>query len=209
MKTISAMIIATAALCIGCQQQQKSSPEKQELAKEAPPLHLGAVHQVFPEQHFALLRIIGPIPQAGSTLISHPADGSNERIGNLVISDQPARNGIIAADIRSGTVVKGDRVFQYRDISLHPGKSQEIPENETQENAEESESSQAAAAPVPTAETPDAKQDNLQTEQYPGHTETSLPLDNGPLPASKPKAAAPAQVPDYLQDIPNNINDWD
>lgn len=130
--------LVAAASLTSCQQQRVPEQKEQKIAQEAPPLHLGAVHQVFPEQNFALLRIIGPLPKTGTTVISHPADGSTSRIGNLVISsDQPARNSIIAADIRSGTVVKGDRIFQYRDILPPPAKNQEVDRQNTPLDSEQ------------------------------------------------------------------------
>lgn len=101
------------------QDQQQEAPQEAEAEEtnQRPPMYLGSVHQVYPERQFALLRIIGPMPAEGDVLISHPFDGTTDRIGNLcVASGQHSRNGIIAADIRSGVVMKGDRVFQYRNI---------------------------------------------------------------------------------------------
>ena len=121
MTKIAAMsVLGAVLLCSGCMWQQQKADGTTTATEEnvLPPLHLGAVHQVYPEQGFVLLRIIGPMPRAGTVLISHPADGSNTRIGNLVVtSDQPAKNRIIAAEVRSGTPMKGDRVFMYRSIA--------------------------------------------------------------------------------------------
>jgi hypothetical protein len=93
--------------CTQLQQDQKQNEQKEEAAAEIPPpLYLGSVHQVFTNDKFALLRIIGPLPPEGTVLITHPADGSTERVGNLIVSSaQHARNNIIAADIRAGGFV--------------------------------------------------------------------------------------------------------
>lgn len=127
MKKVLTIGIGLAALLMGaCQQQRQNRNDDPKAGKVLPPLHLGAVHQVYPDQGFVLLRIIGPMPKGGTVLISHPADGSNTRVGNLVVtSDQPPKNNIIAADIRSGTVLKGDRVFMYRNIAAPDEKPEE------------------------------------------------------------------------------------
>lgn len=208
MKMIAAFA-AAACLFAACQQQKSPEQEKKPVAEEAPPLYLGAVHQVYPEQGFALLRIIGPMPKAGSTLITHPADGSVSRIGNLEISTgQPARNGIIAADIRSGTVVKGDRVFQYRDIAQHPGKEQEAaPEAAGAEDSADSPSVEGEASlPSPTKA---PMVEEPVTSPAEGIDVTLLP-DNEPTPGSTLRPVAPpAEVPDYLKEIPTDIKGWE
>ena len=86
MKKIFTIAIATVALLMGaCQQSKPGQGKPGDQSNTLPPLHLGAVHQVYPDQGFALLRIIGPMPKGGTVLISHPADGSNTRVGNLVV----------------------------------------------------------------------------------------------------------------------------
>ena len=116
------LISAVCCMQVSCSQLWRqdaasANPHKAEKELKTPaPLHLGAVHQVY--RNFALLRIIGPMPQEGTVLISYPMDGTMERMGNLVVSSAQHRRGnIIAADIRSGWVMKGDRVFLYRGIS--------------------------------------------------------------------------------------------
>lgn len=198
------------AALIGCQQQQKETEkEAQEPVPEDPPMYLGAVHQVFPEQKFALLRIIGPLPKAGTTVITHPADGSTTRIGNLLISsDQPARNGIIAADICSGTLIKGDRVFQYRDISSHPGKEQEVSTTEALPEADptlQEQAPQAAPDNAPSQENAEVGQE----KPLEGIDVTLLP-EQEPASANTPRPiSTPSQLPEYLKDIPKDIKDWE
>lgn len=204
-KLLRLALILLPGLCVSCIQQQRHAGAQEEAAesKEPPPLHLGAVHQVYPDQHFALLRIIGPMPTAGTTLITHPPDGSNARIGNLVISaGQPARNNIIAADIRSGTVVQGDRVFQYRDVSLHPGKEQVAPELPTEEDERDL---TVTETPPPTGWVEaNAAGESQQTDRQTVET-TVLPTE----PSSPAAPSLPTAVPDYLNDIPDDITKWD
>jgi len=208
--TISVIALATMASLIACQQQQKTQEKKaQEPVTEDPPMYLGTVHQVFPEQKFALLRIIGPLPKAGTTVITHPANGSTARIGNLLISsDQPARNGIIAADICSGTLIKGDRVFQYRDISSHPGKEQEISTSDALQETDPMLPEQAAQAAPDNATGPDIAAPGQEKLQE-GIDVTLLP-EQEPASANAPKPiSTPSQLPEYLKDIPKDIKDWE
>lgn len=214
-------LLAPMLLIGACQQQQQrqllAEEQEEKVAKTPPPLHLGAVHQVYPEQNFALLRIIGPMPGPGDTLITHPADGSNSRIGNLVISTgQPTRNNIIAADIRSGTVVKGDRVFRYRNISAHeadepeqaPGDdvAEEVPpmageSTPIQEDAEPPSNMRDEDFPDPVLNREDEEDDDEQDTVVEAKPEPQLP----PAPTGAPSQAAPA----YLNDIPDDISQWD
>ncbi len=215
----AALLLSLTLLHPACIQQQRRDAAEQEAAapKVLPPLHLGAVHQVYPEQGFALLRIIGPMPGPGTTLITHPADGSNERIGNLCVSAQHAsRDGILAADIRSGTVVKGDRVFRYRNIadSQQENSSGDIIAAERPAGlaAEESEfSAENAPIPRPRSDAYESPYSSAETESAPAMVETTvLPTTAPAAPGSDPSAPkAPAYAPDYLNSIPDNIEDWD
>lgn len=208
-KLLCLALILLPGLSVSCIQQQRHAENQEEApeVKEPPPLHLGAVHQVYPDQHFALLRIIGPMPAAGATLITHPPDGSNSRIGNLVISTgQPARNNIIAADIRSGTVVRGDRVFQYRDVSLHPGREQVVPEAPEEEQQDltitETPDNSAASGDFSAASGEAAAPEERQSVDT-----TVLPAPAPTSPAETSSPSAPA--PDYLNDIPDDISQWE
>ncbi len=208
------LALALSLLPVGCLQQQQQQRAREEAEQAAPrmrpPLHLGAVHQVYPEQGFALLRIIGPMPGPGVTLITHPADGSNSRIGNLCISSQqPSRDGIVAADIRSGTVVKGDRVFRYRNIAEQDESDDVI--------AAERPTGLATQDALPTTDTPipapefSADEAPIPAPELSGSVETTvLPTTIPAAAGSAPGApAAPAQAPDYLNSIPDSIEDWD
>lgn len=198
--------------CSLVQQQQTAENDKEEAMPEIPPpLHLGAVHQVFPSDKFALLRIIGPMPKEGTVLISHPADGSADRVGNLIVSSaQHARGNIIAADIRAGLVLKGDRVFQYRSIAAAPVEEEE-PETftltdteidvgytppEIKEKMEQAESLADGPASSPVVEE--------ELDERPG-SETTV------LPAQEPVAPAVPEITPHgrFDDIPDNISDWD
>lgn len=189
-------------LLTGCNllQQQEGEKEKEQQEEKVvipPPLHLGAVHQVYPEQGFALLRMLGPVPPAGTTLITHPADGSNDRVGNLCVSAAGgSRNNMIAADIRSGTVVQGDRVFLYRDIAAPEPQEQDVTEDVKEDTAtDDTIPEQEGETPAPAAE-----------EETPAAVDTTV-LPENETPAI-PEPTAPDTVPASIQDVPDTIDDW-
>lgn len=187
-------------------QQQSESEEKEETVPEIPPpLYLGSVHQVFTSDKFALLRIIGPMPEEGTVLITHPEDGSTDRIGNLIVSSaQHARNNIIAADIRAGVVAKGDRVFKYRTIASAPVEEEE-PEPFTMSGTE-----------IDVGYTPPEIKEKIQKslpepetvrEEQPAQTSTETSV----LPVNEPAIPAIPDTPasSKFDDIPDNISGWD
>lgn len=208
---------------------QKSSGAKSERKKELPPLYLGTVHQVYPAQKFALLRIIGPMPRAGVTLISHPADGTTTRMGNLVVSpDSTPNRGIVVADIRSGAVESGDRVFLYRNISRQEEKieqADELRDDVVTESPVVSPVAERALPALPVA------RENSASPVAPGYSpavQSSAPApsqttaDRGGVEVTTPPASMPQgtlrqpamptlpdKAPSYLDDIPNDINQWD
>lgn len=214
MSRIHVMLTAVlmSALPVACiqqqqQQQQSSDTQNEELQEQemAPPLHLGAVHQVYPEQGFALLRIIGPVPKGGTVLISHPMDGSNSRIGNLIVSSEFAtRNNIIAADIRSGTVMKGDRVFQYRSLSASYN-------DEESEGADSESVERPILDTVPDSVIKEAEEEKQRIQAEQENTEDIVVEQ--PYTTPEPEAAQPSpsdapSVPSYLEDIPDDISGW-
>lgn len=188
---------------------------------ENPPLCLGAVHQVYPEQNFVLLRIIGPMPTPGTTLITHPPDGSVSRLGNICItSEKAARNGIVAADVRAGSVLRGDRVFLYRDVSSHEPKEEEEPLSVDSQadvkptdipavTEEENEHPRLVNTPVrasdediPDPAVSDGEDDTTVEQKTPAVEESDNP-NSIPLPSGSPGTA-----PSYLDEIPDNIDGW-
>ena len=208
-------VMAAAAVLVmstSCQhQQQQSQPsenkEEKEEIKVLPPMHLGAVHQVYPEQKFALLRIIGPMPRGGTVLITHPADGSNVRIGNLVVSsDFNARGNIITADIRSGEVVQGDRVFQYRNIS----HTEETPESEAAtQNAYRPIFDSISPEEVEAARLQEGEPERISQTPEEDDTIPETPAQSPELPSTTAPATTPAvDVPSYLDEIPDDIHGW-
>ena len=196
-----------AAACQNAQEKRHITEAEREAAmrKTPPPLHLGAVHQVFPEKHFALLRIIGPLPQEGAVLITHPPDGATDRMGNLRVSSaQNSRSNIIAADIRSGTVIKGDRVFMYRTIAPIEDEEEQTPAeeegtpaastDETLPEAPQPELPEPAALPRPDIPEPAAEEPESKSVET-----TVLPEQDG------------ANTPDIklIQDVPDTIHGWE
>lgn len=213
MKGIHTAALVLAVLAAACQNTQDkrhvTEAEREAAMRQTPPpLHLGAVHQVFPEKHFALLRIIGPLPQEGAVLITHPPDGATDRMGNLRVSSaQNSRSNIIAADIRSGTVIKGDRVFMYRTIA--PIEDEEDVQQPATEEGE---------APVP------ATDDTLPEAAQPELPEpAALPRPDIPEPepeqATESKSVETTVLPEQdnpntpdiklIQDVPDHIQGWE
>ena len=193
--------------CTQFQQQQDSKKTEQEATPDIPPpLYLGTVHQVFSADKFALLRLIGPIPPEGTVLISHPADGSADRVGNLVVSAaQNARNGIIAADIRAGLVMKGDRIFRYRSISA-------AEEEETEENPEPI---SLTGEEIDVGYTPPEIKEKLEAETSPSAEEQPPPAPsytgNTVIPEDEPVMPSIPDTPanSKFDDIPDTIGGWD
>lgn len=207
-------------------QTQNDSQVETEDPTQRPPLYLGSVHQVYPERHFALLRIIGPMPAEGAVLISHPFDGTTDRIGNLcVASGQHSRNGIIAADIRSGVVMKGDRVFQYRNIlsdtedteTTHTSDTSEAPVFEGLEQdvvlPQESFNEETPDYGVSRFNAAKAQQEPISAEPEPAFSAAPEPVElPDPEPDDTiidPMISTPAIPGSSIQDIPDTIDGWD
>lgn len=195
----------TLCSCSQLQQEQKQgTAAEEEMPNIPPPLYMGSVHQVFSADKFALLRIIGPLPPEGTVLITHPADGSADRVGNLIVSSaQHARNNIIAADIRAGLVLKGDRVFRYRSIAAAPIEEEE-PEPFTLTDTE-----------IDVGYTPPEIKEKLQPAAKPAEA----PLEPTPPPVAETTAQPENEptvpvIPDTpahnkFDDIPDTISGWD
>ena len=230
---IAAVLALTALLlgaCGGTSRHVTEAERKEAMRRTPPPLHLGAVHQVFPEKHFALLRIIGPLPADGTVLITPPPDGATDRIGNLCVSyAQNTRSNIIAADIRSGTVIKGDRVFLYRSVLQENGDEPQGKEEKPAEEGTAAADGNAAAAPgelpvPPASELPEPAalpRPNLPDpatgtppDTAPQSVETSvLPTPKAPTAPATPATPAPEQQDPsnlkLIQDVPDNIHGWE
>lgn len=208
-----ALVLALACAQSSCSvfQQQKhaeAEEKEEETAKIPPPLHLGAVHQVIPERHFALLRIIGPMPKEGTVLISHPADGAIDRVGNLMVSSgQHRRGNMIVADIRSGTVIKGDRVFLYRSIAAGNAEEEEVPQEDIDLTADTDSTSEESLPDFnSTSAISDAGQSPFAT------TARSTPEPEiAPIPEPEPQPQQEAtrnDIPDKLLDVPDTLDGW-
>ena len=200
------LLLLACTLQFSCQQltqKQHNAPTGENTEAEVPPpLYLGSVHQVFSNDKFALLRIIGPMPQEGTVLITHPADGSATRMGNLIVSSaQHARNNIIAADIRAGVVMKGDLVFKYRNIAA--GNEEE----------EEQEPVTLTGEELDLGYTPERMRETATREPQP----EAPAAPPAPEPEPEPEQDTPAQSPRLpkenglpkFDDIPDNISGWD
>ncbi len=214
-----ALILLLAGMQTSCsifqQQNNSDNSSDEKKLKTPPPLHLGAVHQVIPDRNFALLRIIGPMPKEGTVLISHPADGANDRVGNLVVAGgQHRRGNMIVADIRSGTVIKGDRVFLYRSISSASADSEE---GESNNDTSEQTPADAATNNLPdfdsTPAVTNAGENPFSAATAPAATpQQEQPAEPNPEPpAPEPEAPSPpdrTDMPDRLQAIPTTLDGW-
>ena len=216
-----AVFVVALSSCSYVQRQffsQKTEDARSERKKELPPLYLGTVHQVYPAQKFALLRIIGPMPRAGVTLISHPADDSVARMGNLVVSpDSSPNRGIVVADIRSGAVESGDRVFLYRTISRQTEMTEQT-DVELDDVVTETPLPPSGGLNVPPGVRPAASENALPTPAAPEKSQLpAAPVSQPPAPATMPQSPLrqpsmpklPEKAPTYLNDIPDDINLWD
>lgn len=206
-------LAAVLSSCSWLQPQPKITRETEDKKNVPAPQYLGTVQQVYPTQKFALLRIIGPIPAPGATVITHPEDGSTSRMGNLVVAkDAAPRGNILAADIRSGDVVSGDRVFLYRNIAApdpSAPKKNADPAAPQPPAAPKPPVSLAPLLPAPTTplQEPDAPQ-QLPTPAAADAPEAAAPAQPAstlPQPGVPP---TPTQFPGYLNDIPNDISAW-
>lgn len=202
-----ALLVAGALSGCSIWQQQQQPGAKEEETKLQPPQYLGTVHQVYASQKFALLRIIGPLPQAGTTLITHPVDGSTSRMGNLEVYSATPRNGMIAADIRSGVVASGDRVFLYRNIA--------VPEVKEGEKAAEPTEAPQPAPLSPVAASPARSAGAAPAESaLPPLPEPTAAPETTPAPvptrteSTDPLPKLPSEAPSYLKDIPDDVSQW-
>ncbi len=206
MKKVLCALCLPLLLLTACQtaEQNQGSKEQEEMKQQltAPPLHLGAVYQVYPESHFAMIRLIGPRPAEGATLITHPADGSADRVGNLcVASGQHSREGLIAADIRSGTVIKGDRVFLYQRIAPLESREQDM-----EEQAAAGETPAPSTADIPAPQPSPATNDDTVIEEQP-----SVPaptVDTSVLPEDETGTPTPDIPSPKLEGIPDTFDGW-
>lgn len=216
------LILLGSQLFFSCSQTQSQKETDQPQSAKAdipPPLYLGTVHQVFPSDNFALIRIIGPRPGEGTVLVTHPEDGSTSRVGNLVVSSaMHARNSIIAADIRAGVVMRGDRVYKYRSISTAPAE-EETPTLEPEELTLSGEEIDLGYMP-PEVRARRERNARLAAEaaaQPAPAPDEVISQSESPLPAEDDDDAGDAPMPDIptptgmpgLDEIPDTISGWD
>lgn len=189
--------------------QQQQAPEEKKRESEPPPLYLGTVDQVYPDRQFALIRLIAPMPAPGTTLISHPADGSTDRVGNMSASPERVDDLRIAADIRGGTVMRGDYVFAYRPLAEPLAKKQDVPGDGPPSPEEDDTPLPETGGPLP----PETGVLSLPENPLPGTTEQAASEKQSP-PAAPPAFVpsptgpqAPRKAPSSLDDIPDRLED--
>ena len=202
------LISAFCLIALGCQTQSDPRDKDVNLDKQSQPapLYIGTVQQIYPQHKFVLVRLVGPQPAVGTTLISHPADNSNLRIGNLSASAEKIQNSIsrmIAADWRGGEVMRGDAVYIYRNIS-------DIAKSKDDGNTKPPVGSNLGANPVATASA-STKTNAINQTAAKMENSSSSPFE----PTATPKDALPKpspgqrSTPKSVIDVPDNINEWD
>lgn len=181
-------------------QGEQPAPKEKSKEETTPPQYIGTVEQVYPERNFALIRLVGPQQAPGTTLITHPLDGSHSRVGNLSVSSERLDSWCLVADIRGGTVVKGDVVYVYRPLQSPDARKQETEEEENEDPSED----------VPLPESPDVlsgeDEGNASSEdEANGASEIAL-KPSVPAPIAPP-TESPRKAPSSLDDIPDAIDD--
>lgn len=164
-------------------------------------MYVGTVDMVYPDKHFALIRVISPMPDPGTTLISHAPEGFKLRAGNLVVSEERLDPLRIPADIRSGTVMVGDYVYAYRPLSepkieepKTPVSSGAVPESDAGAGAG------AGAGAVPVS-SPESGAPAVRTDVPAWQSETegaeggSVPADSVPAPDVIPDSEGTEMLP--------------
>ncbi len=150
-------------------------------------MYVGTVDMVYPDKHFALIRVISPLPEPGTTLISHAPEGFKVRAGNLVVSQERLDPLRIPADIRGGVVMVGDYVYAYRPLS--------------EPNVE------AVKQPVPSVAEPEGSSGTDAGAAVPSGAEPVLPAARSGVPAWQSETEGGGSVPADSVPAPDVIPD--
>lgn len=175
-------------------QGEKLDPKEKSKEETPPPQYIGTVEQVYTDRHFALIRLVGPQQSPGTTLITHPLDGSNSRVGNLSVSSERLDSWCLVADIRGGTVVKGDVVYVYRPLQAPDARKQETTGDEEEVSND-----------VPLPETSDVLSGDKEEVIPSNEDEMNGTSEVVPAPVVPP-AESPRKAPNTLDDIPDTID---
>ena len=155
-------------------------------------MYVGTVDMVYPDKHFALIRVISPLPEPGTTLISHAPEGFQVRSGNLVVSEERLDPLRFPADIRSGTVMTGDYVYAYRPLSEPKVEEPKTPAPAT---AAPEGSVGRDATPSPAPE-PDVRTGvPAWQSETDGTGSSAIPVDSVPAPDVIPDSEGAEMVP--------------
>lgn len=182
-------------MAASCSQVGTPSASMQAKDVPPPPMYVGTVDMVYPDKHFALIRVISPMPDPGTTLISHAPEGFKVRAGNLVVSEERLDPLRIPADIRSGMVMVGDYVYAYRPLSE---PKIEEPKAPAASGAATEGDPGAEAVPV---STPEAVPPAVRTDVPAWQSETeggaggSIPSDSVPAPDVIPDSEGTEMLP--------------
>ncbi len=213
------VIWALPLLLLACQNQTSPDGATTEpvKTKKPAPIYIGTIQQVYPDHNFALVRLARMVPKVGTTLISHPADGTNLRLGNLCVSAEKIDNSVsrmIAADIRGGTVVRGDAVYIYDNVLAQRPKTQTVTDDIISEETPLS-TDDAAFLKDPVAAVAEKQQPYEQSEDTtpPWFEEdtssTPAPAISSPEKLPDSKKRPDPTLPSFIEDIPDRIEDWE
>ncbi len=197
------LVLSSCQLFSGDEEDKNAAtvPDKKDTKKV---FYIGTVYKIYPDAKFALVRVIQAKPNAGTTLISRPPDGSNARVGNLVVSPQTVSNNItplIAADIRAGQLQVGDPVYIYQAIGE---KSPDIAKQDAAEDTNVSETLGTELPPLLEGSGMTEIADQIPagpTSDQRGHTVAPT------VPAVKPPSQQ--KIPDSIKNIPDTYEGWE
>lgn len=170
-----------------CSQKTPPAPEQPK------PVYVGKIDKVFPEMKYVLIELYSSMYESGTVLISQSPDGvTPRRVANLCVSPERMGSTRIPADIRAGSVGKGDLVFLYRNMAAP--------------------TAQSTPAATDTTKTDDKKAADDDTPPFPVETPaadgTKSPTAD---PNSTPVPAPPTEVDEatkkQLESVPSHIED--
>lgn len=108
------VMVGVILLSFSCSQQVMKGKQKD----NASPVYIGKIERVYARHQYVLISLSGAVYPPGTVLLSQsPPSAEQQRIANLIVTDERLGGTRIPADIRSGSVEAGDLVFLYRTLA--------------------------------------------------------------------------------------------
>lgn len=108
------VMVGVILLSFSCSQQVMKGKQKD----NASPVYIGKIERVYARHQYVLISLSGAVYPPGTVLLSQsPPSAEQQRIANLIVTDERLGGTRIPADIRSGRVEAGDLVFLYRTLA--------------------------------------------------------------------------------------------